>query len=407
MKSEQPSLYYFVEDPLDPFVYNEISSLHKMGISVEVFTLNENTHITNWELGVLHQNWNARRLSFFQLLSKYLGIMLHILFSELRTKPRHTITHFPLVLSTLRKNLNIYENMKAVIELGKSNSIFYSFWFYDTTFLSIAKYKKEIHKYFSRTHRGDLYEEENSGLWLPFRKFNLGQVSKLYTISQHGEEYLKRKHGNSIHVETCYLGTAGLKGTPLNQESDQIFLISVAQITDKKRVHLIPQMLQFVQLDKPIIWKHYGPLLEETEVKKIRKEIEAIENKNISCELCGEVSNEKLMEVFSENYIDAFISMSYTEGLPVSMMEACSAGVPILATDAGGCKEIVNEITGKLLPLDIEPKTAAQELMTLLEQNKIVERRLKIIEFWEQNFSAEKNYAKLYTSMKSHLKTCN
>jgi len=50
-----------------------------------------------------------------------------------------------------------------------------------------------------------------------------------------------------------------------------------------------------------------------------------------------------------------FINTSSSEGIPVSMMEAQSFGIPILAMDVGGVREIVGPQTGRLLQQDDPP----------------------------------------------------
>ena len=53
----------------------------------------------------------------------------------------------------------------------------------------------------------------------------------------------------------------------------------------------------------------------------------------------GWVSGEKKSELL--NMADAFILPSYTEGVPISILEAESYGLPILSTPVGGIPEIV------------------------------------------------------------------
>lgn len=49
---------------------------------------------------------------------------------------------------------------------------------------------------------------------------------------------------------------------------------------------------------------------------------------------------------------DAFVSPSHSEGFPRSVLEAAAAGLPIVATDTGGTREIVEDsITGILIPV--------------------------------------------------------
>ncbi len=66
------------------------------------------------------------------------------------------------------------------------------------------------------------------------------------------------------------------------------------------------------------------------------------------------------------NYLeqaDAFVLNSTYEGLPHSVLEAMVAGVPVIATDAGGTGEVVeHNVTGLLIPIgDAEALTAAIE----------------------------------------------
>lgn len=46
-----------------------------------------------------------------------------------------------------------------------------------------------------------------------------------------------------------------------------------------------------------------------------------------------------------------FVSSSHTEGLPVAVLEAAGAGLPVIATDVGGTREaVLNDQTGILVP---------------------------------------------------------
>lgn len=48
---------------------------------------------------------------------------------------------------------------------------------------------------------------------------------------------------------------------------------------------------------------------------------------------------------------DIFVNPSYSEGLPTSVMEAASVGLPIIATDVGGTREIIRNMeSGILIP---------------------------------------------------------
>jgi glycosyltransferase involved in cell wall biosynthesis len=97
---------------------------------------------------------------------------------------------------------------------------------------------------------------------------------------------------------------------------------------------------------------------------------------------------------------DIYISSSNREGLPLSVLEAMATGLPIIATDAGGVRDLAGE-NGFLIPCNDE--YALYEAMKELRDNK--ELRLakgkKSLEM-VQNYSSvnmAKNYCVLYQEL--------
>ena len=62
--------------------------------------------------------------------------------------------------------------------------------------------------------------------------------------------------------------------------------------------------------------------------------------------------------------LDLYVLASYREGFPRSAMEAAAAGLPIVATDIRGCRQVVEDgVTGLLVPArTVEPLAAAHRL---------------------------------------------
>ncbi|HEY2970737.1 MAG TPA: glycosyltransferase family 4 protein [Casimicrobiaceae bacterium] len=55
---------------------------------------------------------------------------------------------------------------------------------------------------------------------------------------------------------------------------------------------------------------------------------------------------------------DLFLLTSRWEGLPLTVVEAFQAGLPVVATDAGGVREIVDDAVGKVVPIgDVDALT--------------------------------------------------
>jgi len=63
-----------------------------------------------------------------------------------------------------------------------------------------------------------------------------------------------------------------------------------------------------------------------------------------------------------------------TEGLPVTIMEGMSAGLPTIATDVGGIKDIIKNNKNGLLIKQKNPKEIAEKINYLLKNKKIMKR---------------------------------
>ena len=116
---------------------------------------------------------------------------------------------------------------------------------------------------------------------------------------------------------------------------------------------------------------------------------------NIKVNLPGQLSNNEIYKYYQENNVSLFINVSSSEGLPVSIMEACSFGIPIIATDVGGTKEIVSDgYNGYLLSENFESKVlaCAIEKIYSMEENNYELLCCHSRNKYLNSFSAEKNY---------------
>nr|WP_128128927.1 glycosyltransferase [Fusobacterium varium] len=108
----------------------------------------------------------------------------------------------------------------------------------------------------------------------------------------------------------------------------------------------------------------------------------------------GRLENKEILKFYFKNNIKFFIHLSSTEGLPVSMMEVQSFGIPIIATNVGGVNEIVNEKTGILLsanPTILEIIDGIEKILNM-SKNEYDEYRINSYINWHENFNAKKNY---------------
>ena len=151
-------------------------------------------------------------------------------------------------------------------------------------------------------------------------------------------------------------------------------------------------------------WAHFGGTAhanrDQTIVQFMRTVDRVHQRTSMEVVLKGQMDKHAIMEWYASNAVDLFISMSSTEGLPVSMMEAISFGIPVLSTDVGGCREIVNGRTGMPIPLD----TPVEEVAWIIEgfSNSHFTRpgfRNWGREEWASKFEACSNYVKFFEEL--------
>ena len=102
---------------------------------------------------------------------------------------------------------------------------------------------------------------------------------------------------------------------------------------------------------------------------------------------------------------DIFVSASIYEGTPVTILEAMSMGIPVVATDVGGVSEqVLNGETGILITPK-NPNAIAEAIIFLLQnKDKRIEMGKKARRRIQKVFSLQKcvlQYRKLYLSMTS------
>ena len=80
--------------------------------------------------------------------------------------------------------------------------------------------------------------------------------------------------------------------------------------------------------------------------EKFFKEVDRLKVRD-KCEFVGEVIGKERFKYFAS--ADLFVLPSYSEGLPVAIIEAMSFGLPIISTRVGAIPEVVKPENGILL----------------------------------------------------------
>lgn len=275
-----------------------------------------------------------------------------------------------------------------------SETVYYSYWCDDSAIaLAHLKLKNAQIKCISRAHGWDVYEEVSSIKYLPFRSFIKEKLDAIYPVSLKGEKEILEKWGRNEHKRVFhkYLGVNVNNVLNPERSDKRIRIVSCSNLIPLKRVHLIIEALSKAPLNLEMEWNHfgYGPLYGNL-VERCKQEFQS----NVFFHFHGNVENAYLMKWYEANHVDVFINVSETEGIPVSIMEAMSKSIPVMATDVGGNSEIVNEQNGILLPSNLSSEQLLNEILAFntLSEQQIDFKRKSAFLTWERKFNAEKNY---------------
>lgn len=271
--------------------------------------------------------------------------------------------------------------------------LLYSYWMYEVAYVA-AKLKKwhPDSKFVTRCHGYDLYEERHVNGYLPFRQFIMDQADLICPISEKGKRYLHDcfagKYDNKISV--MRLGTIKKAEISRMQKREEgIVLVSCSNLVDVKRVHLIISALK--KSKKSVMWYHFGDGELREDLDKQAKSFP----KNIRYRFMGYQLNEDVQKFYANHYIDAFVNVSESEGIPVSIMEAESYGIPIIATDVGGTSEIVHDKeNGVLLKADFTDEMLLEAIDEVVK--KAEQYRADALRTWQTMSDAHRVFPEFF-----------
>ena len=90
-----------------------------------------------------------------------------------------------------------------------------------------------------------------------------------------------------------------------------------------------------------------------------------------------------------DNKMNLFINLSDSEGIPVTIMDAFSVGIPVIARDVGGISEIVSNQNGVLLSSNGDIEEAQEALNTVLLNWSLKSK--SAVKTFESNFNSITN----------------
>lgn len=374
----------------EQFLFNEVE-FYPQNYSIKVFTehRNEGKKIAlpnNFE--IINEDFKNKS-SVRQIIRRYWRLILEIFIYEVFTSPhkfkyiRYFKTHFFLLIGYLQKA----EIINKYIPISDDSITLYSYWFDEwAVILNLIKriHKSKI-KVVCRAHAYDFDESQVISGYHVFRSFNSKEIDNILAISNYGKMYMELKYKCTfIHVEK--LGVRNHGNNPIINESP-ITIVSCSSLISYKRVELIIEILK--QINIKVTWVHFGGGPLEASILNKAKSLPS----NIIFEYKGFVKNEDIIAFYKLHTIDLLINTSELEGIPVSMMEAISFGIPIAGCNICGIPEIVNLQTGMLFEEKFNIEETAKRIQKfILSKSRDLTYREGVKSFWDENYNADKIY---------------
>lgn len=406
MKNDLRQLIIFTASypnaPGETFVENEIRILEKYFERIIVIcAANKQKGVDryipqNAEVFVFNENLAAlQKLKGIPFLFKRI-FWQEVRFAQKNLNINFKLIHFKILYMDLVKGYLLSKFAKNIAKNHHADSTYYYAYWSDCKAVACAFLKKKNPKIksFARNHGWDIYFYVNEPEYLPLRNFIFKELDAIFCVSDYGVDYLKNKL--KFKGTNFFVSKLGVHNIPrqikLNKNTGPFLIVSCSNLVPIKRIYLIIDALALIE-KIPVQWFHFGDGILKEELLQQANKLVALDN--IELEFKGAISNKEIMTFYESDPVELFINVSRSEGIPVSIMEAMSFGIPVIATAVGGTPEIVKHgVNGYLLPANPTPEEIAETITAFY--NLSIEEKIKLRQnaynTWEAEYNAEKNY---------------
>ena len=286
--------------------------------------------------------------------------------------------NLPIIYRWLKTIFTIYK-------LGKNKDlIFVNGLGTETTIANIFLKKKIIRKIvgdpvweraYSKAKISESFDEfqvKNYGFSISIQKkvrsFNIKKSDIVVTPSQHLKNFILNL-GFKNKIEIINNGVFIPEENTNIFTNDQINITIVSRLVSHKNIKKIIRAIS--DLNDPLIYLNIigdGPELNQ--LQKISLE----SNNKDNIIFHGKLNRDEINHIFLNS--DIYIQASNYEGLPHSLLEAMSYGIPVLCTPVGECKEILgNEDRGYILDLPVSKNNIKSKISEIIGEKDIANKK--------------------------------
>ena len=276
--------------------------------------------------------------------------------------------------------------------------IIYSYWNNPSSYAACEmKRKGRLKKLVSRTHGADLYEERRRLGYMPLKRQYVNDFDRIFCLSGAAKVYFQKRFGGTEStISVSPLGVPLPRSLAAPSSPPSVHIVSLSYCVPVKRIDKILEAVcrfSASSRDKEITWTHIGA---GELFQTLKSQAEALTEKhsNLRCRFLGDIPNQQVKHFFLDNPVDVLVNCSESEGVPVSIMEAMSCGVPAIAPDVGSISSLVSGTHGCLMSDRPEALELADALSAFFEApgHRRKEMSIAARKFIEENYSSARNY---------------
>ena len=218
----------------------------------------------------------------------------------------------------------------------------------------------------------DEFQVKNYGFSISLQKkvrsFSIKKSDIVVTPSQHLKNFILNL-GFKNKIEIINNGVFIPEENTNIFTNDQINITIVSRLVSHKNIEKIIRAIS--DLNNPLIYLNIigdGPELNQ--LQKISLE----SNNKDNIIFHGKLNRDDINHIFLKS--DIYIQASNYEGLPHSLLEAMSYGIPVLCTPVGECKEILgNEDRGYILDLPVSKNNIKSKISEIIGEKNIANKK--------------------------------
>jgi glycosyltransferase involved in cell wall biosynthesis len=340
---------------------------------------------------------------FYRVRTLFSNIFLREVYYILRTYGVKYPKCFRIAFRTVCSTFTFYFKLKRSMKKLDKGVLIYCYWFDTASYASVLlKRTGKISHIISRAHGFDVYEERRPFFYMPLKRQFNKDFDKIIPISNQAKDYLTSTYCINPHdIHVSRLGVSVEKDMAMMGKDNSIAIVSVSACVPVKRIDKAIEAIALLSNQKPdlkIEWNHLGSGRDFNQLK-LHAEKQFF-NKSIKWKFHGQLANNEVRLFLKTNRVDLLLNTSESEGIPVSIMEAMSYGIPAIAPNVGGISELINSQNGILLSPDPNANEIANALSKIeFFRNVNVRRNAK--DHIYMNFNSRHNYEKFIKHLES------